>query len=375
MRSRCVLSVVSPVPYTPLLGFFPRLRAQSQIGREENVDGISVLHPRFVVVPKMKWLSGFSYFFGVFALLRRLCREQRPDLIHIHCAYPDGVGGALAARALGLPYMITAHGSDINIDSKYRSLRFQIRWALQRASGVIAVSRSLEVEVRHLLSGATTPLRYLPCAGFDTLTFFPRPKTESRVALRLEQHARIVVFVGTLVPIKGVDQLVDAWAKLHRSRAVGSKEDLLVIIGDGHCRCDLERSVAMAGISKTVRFTGAIPQAEVSRWITASDLLCLPSHNEGTPNVMVEAFASGVPIVATRVGGIPELVREGINGILVPPRQADALAHALAEGLSRTWDVGAIARSVAHLTWANLAAENRDFIDSIITTARRVSPV
>lgn len=372
MRSRCAVSVVSPVPYALPLRFLPRLRAQSRIGREEDVDGIRVLHPRFLVVPKVNWLSGFSYFVGVLPLLYRLVREQKPELLHVHCAYPDGVGGALAARALGLPYVVTVHGSDINVYATRRGLRSQIRWALRGAIGVIAVSRDLEAKVRRLLHGAATPLSCIPCAGFDAGTFFPRPKAESRAALGLGQRARVVMFVGQLVPVKGVDLLVEAWARLHRGRAVGS-EDRLVIIGDGRCRADLERRVATAGICENVRFIGTVPQAEVSRWIAASDLLCLPSHNEGTPNVIVEAFASGVPVLATRVGGVPALVSEGVNGLLVPPGQAGALADELAQGLSRTWDVQTIRQSVAHLTWANIAAKNCEFIDSVIGEARRVS--
>lgn len=372
MRSRCAVSVVSPVPYTPLLRFLPRLRAQSRIGYEEDIDGIPVLHPRFLVIPKVNWLSGFSYFVGVFPLLHRLVREQRVDLIHVHCAYPDGVGGALVARALGLPYMVTAHGSDINIYATRRSLRSQIRWALRGATGVIAVSRDLETKVRRLLHGATTPLNCIPCAGFDTSTFFPRPKVKSRAALGLGRYARVVVFVGELVPVKGVDLLVEAWAKLQQGRVVGS-EDQLMIIGDGRCRAGLERYVAAAGIGENVQFIGAVPQVEVSLWIAASNLLCLPSHNEGTPNVIVEALASGVPVVATRVGGVPELVSEGVNGLLVPPGQAGALTEGLAQGLSRTWDEQTIRQSVAHLTWTNIAAKNCEFMDLVIGEARCVS--
>lgn len=372
MCSRCAVSVVSPVPYAPPLRFLPRLRARSRIGDEEDVDGIRVLHPRFLVIPKVNWLSGFSYFVGVLPLLHRLVREQRPDLIHVHCAYPDGVGGALAARALGLPYVVTVHGSDINVYATHHSLRSQIRWALRGATGVIAVSRNLEGKVRCLLHGAATPVSFIPCAGFDTGMFFLRQKAELRAALGLGQHTRIVVFVGELVPVKGVDLLVEAWARLQRGRAVGS-DNRLVIIGDGRCRADLERCVAAAGIGENVQFIGAVPQAEVSRWIAASNLLCLPSHNEGTPNVIVEALASGVPVVATRVGGVPELVSEGINGLLVPPGQIGALVDDLAQGLSRTWDVQTIRQSVAHLTWANIAAKNCEFMDSVVGETRRVS--
>jgi glycosyltransferase involved in cell wall biosynthesis len=90
----------------------------------------------------------------------------------------------------------------------------------------------------------------------------------------------------------------------------------------------------------------------------AADLLCLPSHNEGTPNVIVEALASGVPVVGSRVGGVPELLRDEENGLLVPAGDAGALARAIAVALARSWDPERVRRTVAHLTWERIAADN-----------------
>jgi glycosyltransferase involved in cell wall biosynthesis len=151
--------------------------------------------------------------------------------------------------------------------------------------------------------------------------------------------------------------LLDAWSRL-RERGVLTDGARLIVIGDGVQRNALEQRTETLGIRQSVTFTGALPQAVVAQWIAASDMLCLPSHHEGTPNVVVEALAAGVPVVASRVGGIPALVRDGENGALIAPGEVEALADAIEQTWMRKWDRAAIRASVEHLTWAALATEN-----------------
>lgn len=364
MRRFCTITVVAPIPYAPPVSSVKRWASLRKIAHTENRDGFNILHPRFPVVPKIYWFSGLGFFIGTFRLLRRLSQEQGTILIHSHCAYPDGVGAAIAARLLGLRYVITAHGSDINVIANRATIRPQIRWAIQGANGVISVSRALEEKIKVL---ARDPLKRsicIPCAGFDPAMFSVRLKAPIRYSLSLSTTAIIAVFVGHLVPIKGVDFLVSAWAQLwcdDRLRA----GDRLIIIGEGACRKTLEQLVLNLGLQASVSFLGSLPQSDVSCWISASDFLCLPSHNEGTPNVVVEALASGVPIVATRVGGVPDLVQEGINGYLVWPGEASELAQAIAKTISRSWNADEIASSASHLTWDSLARQNYQFLQSI----------
>ena len=365
MQSLCAVNVIAPVPYAPPLRWVPRWHALSCVGREEIIGGIEVLHPRYLVIPRMECFSGFSYFLGVLGSLRRAKREYGSFLIHAHCAYPDGVGVALAAHFLRLPYAITAHGSDINVYAARSLLRPQVRWALAGARGVIAVSRDLESKINALTGNAHLSVARIPCAGFDPAVFFPRSSQDARKILGLPQEGRIVVFVGNLVPVKAVKFLVQAWTMLKRQGVI-YEHDQLIIIGEGPCRADLELRIGQAEIAHTTKLIGAIPQAAVSDWIAAATLLCLPSYNEGMPNVVVEALASGVPVVASRVGGIPELVCEGVNGMLVEPGNARALADALATALSKTWDQPQIYESVAHLTWHALATRNCEFLESAL---------
>ncbi len=362
VSGRRSVSVIAPVPYAPPFLPSPRWSSLRRIATREQLAGIDVQHPRYLVLPRTPAPSGLFYGLGVVRAIQRSHRVAGPMVVHVHCAYPDAVGAALASRFLGLSYVVTVHGSDINQDADSPSLRPQIAWALRGSAGIIAVSRALESKVGALLAQAKVPVRVIPCAGFDPEVFFPRSKAPLRQDLGMGDAGRVVVFVGQLVAIKNVACLIDAWSRLRTGGRIRAA-DRLVIIGDGPLRSALEGQAAASGA--TVHFTGQIPQRVVSHWVGAADALCLPSRNEGTPNVLVEALASGVPVVASAVGGIPEIVSDGVNGVLVAPGDVDQLARALSRCLDSRWDIGAVRSSIAHLRWASIALENVAFIDSV----------
>jgi glycosyltransferase involved in cell wall biosynthesis len=240
--------------------------------------------------------------------------------------------------------------------------RAQIRWALRNAAGVIAVSRRIEERIRQMTDLRPGRLTQVPCAGFDPDLFCLRSRP--RDSLGLESCRHVVLFIGQLVPIKGIDVLIDAWGEL-RHRGVICKNDLLVLLGEGPERKRLEQQIQTTGVGDTVRLTGALSQSEVASWVAAANVLCLPSRNEGTPNVIVEALASGVPVVASAVGGVPDLIKTGENGFTVPPEDPRALSAALENALAREWDARRIRESVSHLTWRAIADRNFAFFKSI----------
>jgi len=368
MRPACDLAVVAPVPKRPPIG---RWRERAGLPSTDRVGDIALYHPRFLSLPGVSWLTGLSYAWGVWPVLRDLKQARGWFVVHIHCAYPDAVGGALVASLLGLPWVVTAHGSDINIEARKPALRPQIRWALRGAQRVVAVSRALEEKILALRGLQPDRVECIPCSGYHPDVFKPRSRAALRVGMGLDSDARMVAFVGNLVPVKGVDVLLRAWAVLQASRAgeTGGGQDRLVLIGTGAERGRLEQLAASLGIASAVAFVGAVTQQVVSDWIGAADLLCLPSHSEGSPNVVVESLASGVPVVASRVGGVPDLVTQGVSGYLVPPGDPVALAQALRRAFETTWNADAISASVAHLDWRRLAQRNIDLLSTIRATA------
>lgn len=358
MRNQAnVVTVLAPLPYAPPLNRVSRWKLLRTVPSDEGIDGIAVNHPRFIAIPGLTWLNGLTYAFTLFPQLAALKRQHGPFMIHAHCAYPDGVGVAICAKLLQLPYVVTAHGSDMNVYAERASLRPQMRWALRGAEGVIAVSAALRDKVA-ALTGVPALVSHIPCAGFDPSVFTCRTSVP-----KLAGEARSIVFVGNLQPIKGLPFLLQAWHRLRQS-GHAKAQDRLVIVGDGSERAALQRHCAELQIANSVEFTGSIAPVEVARRMASAEMLCLPSLNEGTPNVVVEALASGVPVVASRVGGIPDLVKDGVNGALANPGDVDSLAAALAAVLDGVWPPQVIRSSVEHLTWHALAQRNLAFIAS-----------
>jgi teichuronic acid biosynthesis glycosyltransferase TuaC len=365
MRRLCRVNIIAPLPWAPPGWKSRHWSGVSRVPRRETVDGIELQHPRFLAPPALSVLHGLGFGVGVLGPMRRAALADPDLVVHVHCAFPDGVGAALAARVLGLRYVITAHGSDINVHGARALLRRQIRWALRHASGVIAVSGALREKVVALIPEIAARTAVIPCAGFDPSNFLPRNRIDCRAKLGLSTEDRIVLFIGNLVPVKGLNVLLKAWAKLRTGSDLGAGAMTLVLVGEGQLRGELQQLAQTLGIAAEVRFVGGVPQSQVASWIGAANLVCLPSHSEGMPNVVVESLASAVPVVATAVGGIPDIIVDGENGYLTQPGDADALAAVLRRALSATWDHTRIARSAEKMTWATLARKNVEFIKSL----------
>ncbi len=369
---RADVTVVSPVPYAPPLRPVVRWRTLREIPAAVRDGDQDVLHPRYGVIPKCDPTSGFSYFLGALGTLRRLASTKPFDLLHAHCAFPDAVGVALAASCLGMPFAVTAHGSDINVLANRPLIRGQVKWALKRAAVVIAVSRALRQKISALVPSVESRLVHIPCAAVDPRLFAPRSRDEARRSLGLGHGGRTVVFAGRLVRIKAVDVLLRAWRLLRASDRLKA-DDHLVVIGDGPERSLLEAQATAAELRGTVRFLGDVPHERIACWLNAASVFCLPSRNEGTPNVIVEALASGCPVVASRVGGIPEVVSDGCNGLLVEAGSDIGLAEALGSALERGWDTRAIATSVSELTWDELASRNLAALQEALTREEKAA--
>lgn len=290
-------------------------------------------------------------------------RRAKPDLILNYCLYPEGFAAVRVGRALGIPVVVGSIGSDLRRipDSFTRAL---VRWTLRSADGVITVSEDLR---RCAIALGASPDKVTTILnGCDMAVFYPGDRNEARRALGGDVREEVVLYVGNLYPTKGVGELVEAFGSLASSHPHAR----LVCIGDGAGRDDMLRKAAAAGVKDRVTMLGRQKSEVVAGWMRAADIFCLPSYSEGCPNVIVEALACGRPIVATDVGGIPELVRSGC-GLLVPPRQPGALCAALDSALSREWDSNAIATTFRR-GWKEVAAETLAVCKTVLeSTARR----
>ena len=270
-----------------------------------------------------------------------------PDVVLSYWLYPDAFGAMRAASRLGIPWVAGARGSDLRVrDAVSRVLTGQV---VRRARRLLVVSEDLR-RVAIERYGAVPDRTITIPNGCNAAIFHPASRSEARRQLGVDEGARLVVYVGRLVPEKGLRELLEATAML--SQAHPRVE--LALIGDGPLRDELDQSARrIAGVP--VHLPGAMDASMVARWMAASDLVTLPSYSEGHPNVLVEALASGRPVVATHAGGIPEVV-DASCGVLVAPRDAPALSVALGQVLDRGWDPDALARRFSR-DWSGVARE------------------
>jgi glycosyltransferase involved in cell wall biosynthesis len=263
-------------------------------------------------------------------LVRRI-RRGRFDLVHTH-ASKAGILGRLAARLAGVPRIVhTPHGHVFTGYAGRRTTDLFVRlerWAATVTDRIVTLT---DQEARdHLARGIGRPGQFVSIpSGIDAGTF-EKPATGPaavRVALGLPPSARLVGTVGRLTPIKGQRFLVDAFAGL----APRLPDLYLVLIGDGELAEPLRARARAAGVGDRVRFLGW--RDDLPDLLHALDVFVLPSLNEGMGRALVEAMAAGRPIVASRAGGIPEVLADGQAGLLVEPANAGALAEALARVL------------------------------------------
>ncbi len=289
-------------------------------------------------------LQGLSMAAFSMKYVARLWREEGPfDLIDAHYVYPDGYAALRIAKRLNVPVVVSARGTDINLYPDIEGIGVRIRETLEGANEVVGVSQALVERMVQL--GASREHCWMIPNGVDLERFAHNSESQS------QPNGRLLLAVGNLVPEKGFDQLVRAFADVARNQ-----EDLtLAIIGEGPQRGFLEELAGSLEVKSRVSLLGAIPHEEIHKHYHPAALFCLSSQREGCPNVVLEALASGVPVVSTPVGGVPEMVQDGTNGLLVADFSVAELASGIRRGLAGSWDRSVIRSTVSNRSWGTVA--------------------
>jgi N-acetyl-alpha-D-glucosaminyl L-malate synthase BshA len=275
-----------------------------------------------------------AFFFVVLGFINGIFKSF--DIIHAHYALPQGFLGLLLKYFKRRPLIITVHGSDITLLSKNSLARPIIGFVLKKADRVVAVSSFLKDEIKEL---GVPEEKIEVIYGGVAVSEDKEP---------FEPAGRVIAFVGSLVPQKGIDVLIEAF------KEVKTEDATLVIVGSGPERRRLE---VMA--TDNIRFLGR--RKGIKNVLEKSDLLVLPSKEEGFGLALLEAMAAGVPVVATNVGGIGEIVEDGQSGILVEKdnqkQLAEAIDRVLADGeLAKTLVENGLEKA-KEFTWEKMGGE------------------
>ncbi len=297
-----------------------------------------------------------------FGKMMQLTAREKFDVLQAHWVLPNAPAAALVAQARRLPLVISMHGSDVFMAEKNRAFGAAARWSFQRAAWLTACSD--ELMQRALAIGADENKTELIPYGADAKAFHAQPADAQRVRaqLRLRDDDVMILAVGRMVYKKGFEFLVAAMPKILK-RAPNAR---LVLVGYGDLRDELETQARALGLNGEVTFAGRVRREEIPAYFWAADIVSVPSvrdaagNVDGLPNVALEAMAAGKPIVASNIAGFPDVIRDGESGVLVPEKDATALADAiveLANDAPLRERLGAHARVQVHerLNWENVA--------------------
>ncbi len=303
-------------------------------------------------IPKIgSQFNDWLYALRLKSSLLALRKDFSFDAVLCSWLYPDAAAVARLAQMMDFPFVAVAQGSDVHqyLDMPSRCRR--IVSAVNRSATTVARSK----ELARLLQVAGVEREKLQVIynGVETDIFKPGDQAAEREALGLSSKARIILYVGNLLPVKNPRLALESLAKLAALDPVS--EYRLVMVGTGPMETALKQDAEALGIAEWLVWAGAQKPAQVARYLRACDVLCLPSLNEGMPNVLLEALATGRPVVATNVGGIAEILNRPELGKLVASRDAGQMASALHIVLARLPAETEIVRIGREYSWADTA--------------------
>jgi glycosyltransferase involved in cell wall biosynthesis len=355
-RNGNLVEVVAPLPYVPKRLVLAGGSEFARVPDRERIGHLTVHHPRYPLAPKISMpFHGLSMYLGAMGLARRLHREFRFDLVDGHYVYPDGLGAVLVARRLGLPVILTARGTDMNVFPRFLTIRPQIRWSLRQAAGVVTVSEALKAKV----TGLGIPAEKVRTIGngVDLTRFEPLDRATARRHLGLPEGGQVLLSVGALLATKGHGLLLSSVQRL----ALRYPDLRAYIVGDGPMRGELEATIRRLRLEDRARLIGPVGNEQLKYWYSGATVSCLLSAREGWPNVLLEALGCGTPVVSTRVGGAAEVIGSDELGVLVEP-DLDSIIAGLSRALETRWDRRRLAQYARQRTWDVVARELEDFL-------------
>lgn len=314
------VEVIAPLPFSPSIKYLPYYEFGKIPLIEYSEEG-KVHHPRFLYLLPKKIFYGFIGEFYRRSVSNYILKNiEKSDLIHAHQIYPDAYGVMNLCKEWNIPLIVDVHSrGSLDTWLNHRRIRDKVIKVLEFSSKILCVSDELSKFLNEI-GFDSDKIEVLPL-GVDIRNFNPNKKNDIRENLSIKEE-KLILFVGRLDKLKGVDCLLMAIDIIRRSFKVFK----LVIVGNGPELQNLKNLTEKLNLTDFTLFTGELKGNNLINWFIVADLFILPSFTEGRPMVIYEAMASGCPIIASNVGGIPEQVKDGYNGYLIKPGHKQMLA-------------------------------------------------
>lgn len=360
LSSQCEVQVFYPHAAYPSW-LKPRSRTYSGLDNSFNLPEVKVGYYDYPVLPLVS--RPFNGWSATRVLLPHI-RNFAPDIIFSYFLYPDGYAAVKIGKVLSVPVVVMGVGSDVHsIGDRFSEMH--TRTVLREADFVLGISEDLRQ--RCVAMGAPPEKTRAIVSGCELSVFHVRDRLAARQKLHIDAASEAIVYIGRMDVKKGLRELVEAAVALHATRP-----NLHVyMVGDGPDRPLIENAIKAKEAASYLHALRGCTFDEVAGWMAAADLVTLPSYMEGCPNVILEALACGRPVVATNVGGIPEIMSDEC-GCLIPPRESGALAVAIASVLDRTWDAEAISAHWGR-SWETVASELLEIFESVVSSRQKVT--
>lgn len=326
-----------------------------------SLPGIDSKKLSFITYPRLPRtiIQIWEAYFILRSAKQNIKNLNKDYIIHSNWIFPSGHLAYILSKKMKIPYSVSLLGTDVH-NLKYGTFYWRTaKRILENANYVSSVSEELLNRCRNEKIYIPEEKSILIDNVYDTERFKISNKSDLRKRHNLNDNLKIIFYAGGLVEIKNVDVLLNAFSQVNDPKVK------LIIAGKGAEESNLKKLANTTVNSHNIMFVGNLQDEVLVEYFNMADIFTLPSKNEGTPNVIVEALLCGIPVVASNVGGIPKLIDNGKNGILVEPNSIDSLANGLIEALNTSWDRTALRNSVTRFFPENALKSYSKLFDTL----------
>jgi glycosyltransferase involved in cell wall biosynthesis len=358
LSEKSKLEVIAPISWMTKR-LFRKQGKLSEIKKCKKWKNIPVSYPSYYHVPGLfRGLNGLFMFLSIFRNFLKTDHKQCTVLFGTWL-FPDGFSTVLLSKIFKKDVLLKVHGSDVELLAKNRLRRYFSVWAANNANAIIAVSDYLKMEL--VKYGVAENKIHTIYNGTDKDVFYVNSDKKHTDKNLVKKN--IGVYVGNLKKEKGVFDFIKS---VSPEFCVENNLEIRVI-GDGQLRKQLEEYVNNEKLASYITFLGRMPQHDIADILRQASFLCLPSYHEGLPNVLVESISCGTPVIASNVGGIPEIINHE-NGVLVKPGQMAEISKAISTVVNKEWQREVVSKSINISTWTDNATEIHNLIERVACT-------
>ena len=307
-----------------------------------GINPSAIYYVRYLRLPRSLFghLEGYFAFFKIKGIIKNLINKD--TILHANWIFPSGQLARIIAKKYNIPFTVSLLGTDVhnlNYGTRYWYFAKEV---LDDAKIICSVSHELIKKcLKEKIQIDENKIHYLDNI-YDEDKFYIKDKRNVRKKNNISEDIKVILYAGNLIDVKNVDTLIKAFYEISKS----DNSYKLFIAGSGSKENYLKELVKEFRLNEDVIFLGNLFQEDLIDYMNAADIFCLPSKNEGTPNVIIESLLCGIPVVASNVGGIPEVIKHGTNGYLFEPFNIRNLKDLLLKSFYRNWNRQMLRKSV-----------------------------